>query len=130
MKPKILIVDDDPLMHRLYKKYLEDAGYKMLIAENGTEAMAVVAQEQPQLIIMDIMMPGRDGLSVLRELKGLEISKDIPVVIVTANLDHYRTAKNESGNSGAESFLPKPLSPARLLAEVKRVLSLPCPVAA
>ena len=95
----------------------------MLTASNGVEAMAVVSQQPPQIIIMDIMLPGEDGLSVLREIKKLEIARNIPVIVVTANLEYYGTAISECTNSGAAAFLPKPLSPAKLIAEVKRVAS-------
>ena len=125
MKPNVLIVDDDPVMHLLYKRYLAEAGYGLLTAKNGREGMAIVSQNAPQLIVMDIMMPGGDGLSVLRELKNSEVGRNIPVIVVTANLESYTTATQESTNSGAASFLPKPLSPARLLAEVKRLLPPP-----
>jgi len=60
MKPKVLMVDDDPLMHVLYKKHLEDGGYEMLTAKDGNEAIAIIDRDGPQLIIMDIMMPGMD----------------------------------------------------------------------
>lgn len=122
MKPKVLIVDDDPVMHLLYRKYLLEAGYELLTAKNSQDAFAVVSREAPQLIVMDIMMPGGDGLSAIRELKKSETTRDIPVIVVTANVENYVTATQESQNSGAASFLSKPLSPARLMAEVKRLV--------
>lgn len=125
MKPKVLIVDDDPVMHLLYRKYLLEAGYELLTAKNSQDAMAVVSRQIPQLIVMDIMMPGGDGLSALRELKKSQSTRNIPVIVVTANVENYMTATQESENSGAASFLPKPLSPARLMAEVKRLVPVP-----
>jgi CheY-like chemotaxis protein len=121
MKPKILIVDDDPIMRMLYKRPLEGAGYEFLTAKDGEEALKLVSEQAPQLIIMDIMMPGTDGLSVLRTLKHSEHGKNTPVIIVTANLEKYTTAQAEATASGAVAFLSKPLSPNRLLAEVKRL---------
>jgi CheY-like chemotaxis protein len=125
VKPKVLIVDDDPVMHLLYRKYLLEAGYELLTAKNSQDAMAVVSRQIPQLIVMDIMMPGGDGLSALRELKKSQSTRNIPVIVVTANVENYMTATQESENSGAASFLPKPLSPARLMAEVKRLVPVP-----
>ena len=125
MKPKVLMVDDEPLMYLLYKKHLEAAGYEMFSAKDGEEAMALVLRELPHVIIMDIMLPGTDGLSALREIKKLEIGKAIPVIITTANLEYYNTAISECGNSGAAAFLSKPLSPAKLIAEIKRVTACP-----
>jgi CheY-like chemotaxis protein len=120
MKPKILIVDDDALMHVLYKRPLEGAGYEMLAAKDGEEAMRLVAQEDPKLIIMDVMMPGADGFSVLRAIRETEAGRNIPVIIATANVDKYRTVMQQAEASGAVAFLSKPLSPARLVAEIKR----------
>jgi CheY-like chemotaxis protein len=125
MKPKILIVDDDPIMHLLYKRPLDAAGYELLSARNSEEATKLLSQEPPQLIIMDIMMPGTDGLSMLRALKHSETGPKIPVIVVTANLERYTTVKRESEASGAVAFLSKPLSPARLVAEVRRFVVSP-----
>jgi CheY-like chemotaxis protein len=117
---KILIVDDEQLMHVLYRRPLQQAGYELLTASSGQEALEVVSREAPQLIIMDIMMPGMDGLSTIRALRASEAGQKIPVIVATANLERYTTAIRESQNSGAVSFLSKPLSPARLVEEVKR----------
>jgi two-component system phosphate regulon response regulator OmpR len=125
VKPNVLIVDDDSIVHLLYGRYLAQAGYEVLTAKNGQEAMAVVSREPVQLIVMDIVMPGGDGLSVLRELRSSEVGLNIPVIVVTANVEDYRAAMRESMNSGAARFLPKPLRAARLLAEVNQLVPLP-----
>jgi CheY-like chemotaxis protein len=117
---KILIVDDESLMHVLYRRPLQQAGYELLTASSGQEALEVASREAPQLIIMDIMMPGMDGLSTIRTLRASEAGQKIPVIVATANLERYATAIRESQNSGAVAFLSKPLSPARLVQEVKR----------
>ena len=124
MASKILIVDDDPLMHLLYKNHLEGAGYQMIMASNGVEALAVAARELPQLIVMDVMMVGMDGMTALRELKSAEATKGIPVLIITGNVNQHAAARRESELSGAAGFLTKPFSPAQLLAEVRRLLPL------
>jgi two-component system phosphate regulon response regulator OmpR len=125
VKPNVLIVDDDSIVHLLYGRYLAQAGYEVLTAKNGREAMAVVSREPVQLIVMDIVMPGDDGLAVLRELRSSEVGMNIPVIVVTANVENYRAAMQESMNSGASRFLPKPLKAARLLAEVDQLVPLP-----
>jgi two-component system response regulator VicR len=125
VKPKVLLVDDEELMHMLYKKHLENGGYEMISAHDGDEAMALVVAAEPQVIVMDIIMPGTDGLSVMREIKQLDAGKSIPVIVVTANLHHYCTALNQSGQSGGTVFLSKPLSPSKLLAEINRVTAEP-----
>jgi CheY-like chemotaxis protein len=125
VKPKVLIVDDDTVMHLLYKRPLDNAGYEVLTAKDGEEAKKIISEQRPQLVVMDIMMPGLDGLSVLRELKNSGLGRDIPVIVATANLERYTTATKESQASGAVAFLSKPLSPARLVAEIKRFVPAP-----
>ena len=115
---QILVVDDDPLMHRLFQHHLERAGYQMVSARNGREALDAAARQPPQLIVMDIMMPDMDGLEALRELKKSDATKAIPVIIITANGHHI--ARKESESCGAAVFLTKPFSPMQLLTEIKR----------
>jgi CheY-like chemotaxis protein len=122
MMKQVLVVDDDQLMHRLYKHHLERAGYQMASAMNGREALELALSQPPHLIVMDIMMPDIDGLAVLRELKKNDATKSIPVIMITANGHHL--AKQESENCGAAVFLTKPLSPNQLLTEIRRLAPL------
>jgi CheY-like chemotaxis protein len=117
---QILVVDDDPLMHRLFQHHLEKAGYQMVSAKTGREALDLAARQPPHLIVMDIMMPDMDGLEALRELKKGDLTKTIPVVVITANGHHV--ARKESEQSGAAVFLTKPFSPMQLLTEIRRIL--------
>lgn len=119
---KILIVDDDPLVHMLYKRHLEREGFELLMARNGVEALAVAAETKPDLILMDVMMPTKDGLSALRELKQNEATRGVPVIVMTANVAQYNTSAQEAKIGGAERLLTKPLSPAKLVEEVRRIL--------
>jgi CheY-like chemotaxis protein len=128
MAPKVLLVDDDRLLHRLYQPHLERAGYKVFSAFNGTEALALALRELPQLIVMDIMMPEMDGLSSIRELKRDEKTKSIPVIVMTAN-PQYHLSQMESQWAGAAVFLTKPFGPASLLAAVQRLAPIPTPPA-
>jgi CheY-like chemotaxis protein len=122
MPSKVLIVDDDPLMHLLYKNQLERAGYEMVTAKDGSEVVDVATREQPMVIFMDIIMADMDGLAALRALKKTESTKVIPVVITTASVSSHQATKKECESSGAAGFLTKPFSPAQLLAEVRRVV--------
>jgi len=124
MKPKVLIVDDDPLMHMLYGRHLVGAGYELLMARDGIEALAVASRESPQLIMMDVMMAGMDGLSALRELKRTEATKNIPVVVITANVSAHHATRKEAELAGATGFLTKPFSPGLLLAEVGKIVPI------
>jgi CheY-like chemotaxis protein len=127
MAPTVLIVDDDPLMLLLYRNHLERGGYRMITAKNGLEALEVATQEAPSLIFMDVMMEGMDGLSALRELKKREATKEIPVVIITSASGQHNATKREAEQSGAASFLTKPLSPMQFLNEVKRLVPSAAP---
>jgi len=122
MGTKVLIVDDDPLMHKLYQHHLERAGFQVVTAANGMEGLELAQREIPQVIVMDMMMPEMDGLSALRELRRYDTTKSIPVIMITANAEYY-TFKKEAEYSGAAVFLTKPFSPAKLITEVNRVIS-------
>jgi CheY-like chemotaxis protein len=118
MTKQILVVDDDPLMHRLIQHHLEKAGYQMVSAKTGREGLDMAARQPPDLIVMDIMMPDMDGLEALRELKKGDATKIIPVIVITANGHHM--ARKESEQSGASVFLTKPFSPTQLVTEIRR----------
>ena len=120
MTNQILVVDDDQLMHMLFEHHLEGAGYRMLSAMNGQQALEMANAEQPALIVMDVMMPDIDGLAVLRELKKEgAATKAIPVIIITSN--KHALMEQESKNAGAAMFLTKPFSPTQLLNEIRRL---------
>lgn len=123
MPPKVLLVDDDPLMHRLYRPHIERAGYQVFSAQTGIGAIEIAKHECPQLIVMDIMMPQMDGLSAIREIKREEATKDIPVIVVTAN-PQYHLSQKESQWAGATCFLTKPFGPASLVAEIQRLVPI------
>lgn len=120
MPTKVLVVDDDPLMHRLFLHHLERAGFDVVSAMNGREGIEVAAKEHPNVIVMDIMMPDIDGLAALKELKKWDATKAIPVIMITANSHHI--SRQESEDSGAALFLTKPFSPTQLLNEIRRLI--------
>lgn len=120
MPVKILVVDDEPYMHRLLQHHFDQAGFVMLSANNGNEAIAMAASEKPDLVVMDVMMADMDGLTALKHLKKDDATKNIPVIVITANAHHV--TRQESGISGATLFLTKPFSPAQLLAEIKKLV--------
>ena len=129
MPQKVLLVDDDPLMHMLFQRHLERAGYQMISAMDGQEGLEIAARELPQLIVMDLMMPEIDGVEAIRRLRKNDSTKAIPVIVITANVGAYEASQRESAVCGAEGFLTKPLSPARLLQEVQRLMPPPVPAA-
>jgi len=116
MKPKILIVDDEPVNVELLEGYLSK-DYDILKAYNGNEALLIVGSTPPDLIILDIMMPGMNGYEVCRRIKGDDKTISIPIVIVTAL--NEREAKIKAIEAGADDFLNKPIDIYELNARVK-----------
>jgi two-component system, cell cycle response regulator len=124
MKPKgkILIVDDEPLNVKLMKANLLSGRYQTISAFSGEEALEKVESDSPDLILLDIMMPGMNGYEVTERLKNNPATRDIPIILITA-LDGSDN-KIKGLESGADEFLNKPVNMAELLARVKSLLRL------
>jgi putative two-component system response regulator len=119
---RILVVDDEASNRRLLRHILTPLGYEVVEAADGVEALAEVAKSIPDLILLDVMMPQRDGYDVCRELKTNPRTRLVPVVMLTG-LDH-RTDKIKAANLGADEFLTKPFDVTELTARVKSLVSL------
>jgi PAS domain S-box-containing protein len=119
---RILIVDDERPNRELLKVMLTPEGFLPLTAASGEEALAMVAQQPPDLILLDIMMPGMDGYQVTAKLKGDLSTRNIPVILVTALDD--RNARMRGLSAGAEDFLTKPVDRAELCVRVRNLLRL------
>jgi CheY-like chemotaxis protein len=128
MTPKVLLVDDDRLIHQLYQSHIERAGYELVSAFKGNDAVEIAAREHPQAIVMDVMMPEMDGFSAIREMKRDDRTKNIPVIVITAN-PQYHLSQMESYWAGAAVFLTKPFGPPSLVSALQRVISSTGPVA-
>jgi len=121
-RSKILIVDDEPFNVDYLEQELEDLGYETVSASNGQEALAKVAAEAPDLILLDVMMPVMDGFTVCRILKEHEDTRLIPIIIMTA-LD--AVADRIKGiKAGADDFLTKPVHEEELFARIATTLKL------
>ena len=116
----ILVVDDDEFNLKLLNKMLAIEGYEVHTAASGEEALAAVAEQLPDLILLDVMMPGIDGFEVARRLKADARTRSIPIVMVTALED--REARLKGLEAGAAEFLTKPVSRAELQMRVKSLL--------
>jgi len=119
MAQTVLVVDDDPLTQRVLQRYLERAGYEMKSAKNGREALRLAKRDLPQLIILDVMMPDMDGWTALRRLRKTEITKTIPVIMLTSNAN--LEAQEESSRSGATLLLAKPINAGQLLSVIRKL---------
>jgi two-component system alkaline phosphatase synthesis response regulator PhoP len=117
---KILIADDEIYMLRLLEMTFKKGGYTVIRCRDGKEALALALTEVPQLIVLDVMMPGLDGLNTLRQLKSDRTTRDIPVVVLSAK--GHALTKVEAELAGAVLFLPKPFSPNQLLSEAQKIL--------
>lgn len=111
---KILIIEDDQSISELQKDYLEVAGFEVEVCSNGLEGLEVLRQKNYDLLILDIMLPGMDGLEILRKIKD---EKDIPVLLVSAKKEEIDKIKGLS--LGADDYITKPFSPGEMVARVK-----------
>jgi diguanylate cyclase (GGDEF)-like protein len=118
----ILIVDDEPRNRKLLDAMLRAEGYLTLEAADGDEALAAIAQCAPDLILLDVMMPGKDGYEVARMLKGSHATASIPIIMLSAHSDHV--ARVAGLHAGAEEFLTKPVHRTELGLRVRNMLRL------
>jgi two-component system alkaline phosphatase synthesis response regulator PhoP len=119
---KILVADDEVYMLRLLEMTFKKGGYEVASCRDGQAALATAAAVLPQLIVLDVMMPGLNGLDALRQLKENPATKAIPVVVLSAK--GHALTRVEAEQAGAAMFLTKPFSPNQLLGEVKKILAL------
>ncbi len=113
----ILIVEDEPKLAEVLQEYLQQSGFKVAWLANGLEVVAWVREQQPDLIILDLMLPGKDGLQIFREVRQFT---DTPIIMATAKVDEIdRLVGLELG---ADDYVCKPYSPRELVVRVKNIL--------
>lgn len=120
MTGKILIVDDEANIRQLVKFNLEKEGFSCSEAEDGPAGLETVRREKPDLVVLDIMLPGKDGLEVCRLLKAQPATAGIPIIMLTARAEEIDTVLGLE--MGADDYMAKPFSPRELTARVKAVL--------
>lgn len=116
-RQRVLVADDDPLIQRLVRTHLDRAGFRVLTAGDGEAALDMAAAEQPDLIVLDLMLPGIDGFEVCKRIREFSL---VPVVMLTARGE--QVDKLRGFDAGADDYLTKPFSPPELLARVRAVL--------
>jgi len=112
----ILVVDDEPAIARLLRDYLEQAGFAVLVAADGNDALRLARDHKPDLIVLDLGLPGRDGLDVTRELRR---TSAVPIIVVTARGEE--TDRIVGLELGADDYVVKPFSPKEVVARVRAV---------
>ncbi|MBW1730520.1 MAG: response regulator [Deltaproteobacteria bacterium] len=134
MSKRILIIDDDPDVVVFLSTLLQDHGYETLEAADGLQGLEITKSEHPDLILMDLMMPQKSGISLLSELKQDEELKKIPVIMVTGvsgetgiDLESFFQRATQANNSGKllkpEGYVEKPVDPDKLLGMLDKLLA-------
>ena len=121
MPKKILAVDDERHIVRLVQVNLERAGYQVVTAFDGREALEKVESEQPDLVVLDVMMPYMDGFEVLQTLRKNQSTRDLPVIMLTAKAQDADVFRG--WQSGVDCYLTKPFNPMELISFVKRIFT-------
>jgi two-component system, cell cycle response regulator DivK len=116
----LLVVEDDPIIMNLIVILLEKAGYGVIQATTAEEGIARAAQDHPHLILMDVALPGMDGLEATRLLKAREDTRTIPIVALTAQA--MKQDAERAARAGCDGFIAKPLSTKAFLSEIARFL--------
>lgn len=122
----ILVVDDEKTIREVVRRYLELEGFTVIEAETGPQAMSQLQEETPDLIVLDIMLPGIDGLAITRKLRNpadfapLSLNGDVPIILLTARSEEVD--RITGFDVGADDYVSKPFSPRELVARVKAVL--------
>ncbi|HKJ64248.1 MAG TPA: response regulator [Desulfopila sp.] len=117
-KKKVLLVDDDPDFVEAVKVIVENGGYDVRVAYDGQEGLEAVAEEKPDIIVLDVMMPVMNGHEACAKLKGDEKTADIPIILLTAVADRVTTSTythRDMLESEADDYIPKPVEPKDLL---------------
>jgi two-component system, OmpR family, alkaline phosphatase synthesis response regulator PhoP len=117
MAKKILVIDDEPKIVEICQDYLLKAGFEVMHAYDGPDGLALARRSQPDLVVLDLMLPGMDGLDVCRELRR---ESNVPIVMLTARVEE--TDKLIGLELGADDYITKPFSPRELVARVRTVL--------
>ncbi len=121
MPAKVLVVEDNEMNMQLFEYLLEEGGYQILKATSGEDALRVVAEKMPDLILMDIHLPGMDGLSVVRELKNDSKMQRIPILALTAHA--MRGDKDRFLQAGCDGYISKPIDVKTFIPSIQKFLA-------
>jgi len=122
-RKKVLIVDDESIMVSLLQRHVSKAGYEHVTASNGQEALEKINTEQPDLVLLDLMMPGMNGFETCRRIRQNEKTRTLPVIIITAL--RSESDSDAAAASGADEFIVKPIDGPRLAQRLRHHLGSP-----
>ena len=122
MQKIILIIDDEPDTLELVKIRLEAAGYKALTAPDHEKAFSLMEKHLPDLVLLDVMMPGKSGYEVCNEIKSDERMRGVPVILFTAKSEQKARLKTNAGFLAADDYILKPFEPGELLKKIKKFI--------
>ena len=121
MSWSVLIVDDEPVTQDLLRLMLEPAGFRVTEAEDGLEALQKVQESKPDIMILDVMMPNMDGITVCKKIRSNAETADLPIVMLSGKT--HLNAVEEGLQAGANRYLAKPMSRAELIQNLREVLA-------
>ncbi len=113
----ILVVDDDPEIVKTVQRYLQQEGYAVLVAYNGKDALAIVRDQAPDCLVLDVMLPDHDGWEITQRIRADQRSAAIPIIMLTARIDDMD--KVHGLDLGADDYVTKPFNPHELLARIR-----------
>jgi len=117
LQPSVLVVEDEPAQREVLSYNLESEGYRVIKAADGTEALLLIEEEQPDLILLDWMLPGTSGIEICRQIKSRPAFRMIPVIMLSARSEEVDKVRGL--DTGADDYISKPYSIVELLARVK-----------
>jgi len=116
----ILMIEDDPASARLMELMLQSEGYRIVIAPDGVQGLKIAQTDVPDLILLDLMLPGEDGFEVLRRLRAEPSTADLPVVVVSSKAQAID--RQVAADAGADAYLTKPYGRVELLSQIRSLL--------
>jgi len=118
----ILVIDDDPNMNALMERVLTKHGHEVLSATNGIEGIAIAEAQQPDVILLDVLMPQIGGIKILRHLRSTDATAHIPTLVVTAAGPEVLHEVRDMGEAGADGVITKPFRQEQILAKIDELL--------